>query len=212
MQRKSALGGLLLAVSWGISIAALEIEVERMEVYPPALVLSGPEDARSLLVTGWTREGECVDLTSGARVEAPEGIARLESDGYLAPVRDGKSHVKVTAGGKSALVPVTVKDMARTAPVSFVRDVEPILNRVGCTQGTCHGAAKGKNGFRLSLRGFDPDFDYTSLIDDLSGRRFNRADPAQSLMLLKPTQGVPHQGGFLFDRDSRFYRVLHRWI
>src|ERR1051326_3895701 len=71
--------------------------------------------------------------------------------------------------------------------VGFVRDVEPILNKVGCTQGTCHGAAKGKNGFKLSLRGYDPEYDYRALITDLSGRRFNRTDPARSLMLLKPT-------------------------
>src|ERR1700720_1750160 len=72
--------------------------------------------------------------------------------------------------------------------VTFLRDVEPILNKVGCTSGTCHGAAKGKNGFKLSLRGYDPEFDYQTLLYDLSGRRFNRADPARSLMLAKPTQ------------------------
>src|SRR5438876_6961702 len=83
--------------------------------------------------------------------------------------------------------------------VSFVRDVEPILNKVGCTAGTCHGAAKGKNGFKLSLRGYDPEFDYDRLIHDLSGRRLNRADPARSLMLLKPTAEVPHVGGQRFD-------------
>src|SRR5205809_5063629 len=59
--------------------------------------------------------------------------------------------------------------------VTYLRDVAPILNKAGCTQGTCHGAAKGKNGFKLSLRGYDPQFDYEALLYDLSGRRFNRA-------------------------------------
>src|SRR5436190_23856472 len=81
---------------------------------------------------------------------------------------------------------------AEPAKVSFVRDVMPILNKAGCTSGPCHGAAKGKNGFKLSLRGYDPEFDYRALIHDLSGRRFNRTDPARSLMLLKPTQQLPH--------------------
>src|SRR5579883_1443767 len=79
--------------------------------------------------------------------------------------------------------------------VTFLRDVEPILNKVGCTSGTCHGAAKGKNGFKLSLRGYDPEFDYQALVYDLAGRRFNRVDPARSLMLLKPTMTLPHGGG-----------------
>src|SRR6266496_6584408 len=74
--------------------------------------------------------------------------------------------------------------------VTFLRDVAPILNKSGCMSGTCHGAAKGKNGFKLSLRGYDPAFDYEALLYDLAGRRFNRADPAQSLILLKPSMGV----------------------
>src|SRR5258708_12225601 len=94
------------------------------------------------------------------------------------------------------------------APVSFVRDVMPILNKAGCTQGTCHGAAKGKNGFKLSLRGYDPEFDYRSLIQDLSGRRFNRADPGRSLMLLKPTNQLPHGGGLRFEPDAPYYKTL----
>ena len=98
------------------------------------------------------------------------------------------------------------------APVSFVRDVMPILNKAGCTQGTCHGAAKGKNGFKLSLRGYDPEYDYRSLIQDLSGRRFNRADPGRSLMLLKPTNQLPHGGGLRFDVDTPYYKTLFRWI
>src|SRR5438045_2581668 len=98
------------------------------------------------------------------------------------------------------------------AKVSFVRDVMPILNKAGCTQGTCHGAAKGKNGFKLSLRGYDPEFDYRALIHDLAGRRFNRADPGRSLMLLKPTAQLPHGGGLRFDTDSPYYKTIFQWI
>src|SRR5256885_166223 len=92
--------------------------------------------------------------------------------------------------------------------VTFLRDVAPILNKVGCTAGTCHGAAKGKNGFKLSLRGYDPSFDYQMLVHDVSGRRINRADPARSLMLAKPTQQVAHGGGLRFELDSRYYQTI----
>src|SRR5882762_10273267 len=95
---------------------------------------------------------------------------------------------------------------AEQPQVTFLRDVAPILNRVGCTAGACHGAAKGKNGFKLSLRGYDPQLDYEALLYDLAGRRFNRADPARSLMLSKPTQQVPHGGGLRFDVKSDYYK------
>lgn len=98
------------------------------------------------------------------------------------------------------------------AATNFLRDVAPIMNKAGCTSGPCHGAAKGKNGFKLSLRGYDPEFDYEALLYDLSGRRFNRADPARSLMLAKPTQQVPHQGGLRFEKDSRYYQTIFNWI
>src|SRR5512138_106176 len=96
--------------------------------------------------------------------------------------------------------------------VTFLRDVAPILNKVGCTAGTCHGAAKGKNGFKLSLRGYDPQFDYESLLYDLAGRRFNRADPGKSLMLAKPSLEVAHGGGRRFAKDSDYYKTIYAWI
>ncbi|HZT31457.1 MAG TPA: DUF1549 domain-containing protein [Bryobacteraceae bacterium] len=99
-----------------------------------------------------------------------------------------------------------------TAKVTFVKDVEPILDKVGCTSGTCHGAAKGKNGFKLSLRGYDPEFDYRALVYDLAGRRFNRVDPARSLMLLKPSMTLPHGGGLRLPVGSPYYNTVLEWI
>ena len=94
----------------------------------------------------------------------------------------------------------------------FVRDVNPILSRLGCNQGTCHGAAKGKNGFKLSLRGYDAILDVRALTDDLASRRVNTASPDDSLMLLKATAAVPHEGGQLITPDSPYYRILRHWI
>jgi hypothetical protein len=101
---------------------------------------------------------------------------------------------------------------AEAPKVTFLRDVAPILNKVGCTSGPCHGAAKGKNGFKLSLRGYDPQFDYEALLYDLSGRRFNRAEPGRSLMLAKPTQQVAHGGGLRFEIGSDYYKTIFNWI
>jgi hypothetical protein len=101
---------------------------------------------------------------------------------------------------------------AADARVTYLKDVAPILNKAGCTSGPCHGAAKGKNGFKLSLRGYDPQFDYEALLYDLSGRRFNRAEPGKSLMLAKPTQQIPHGGGLRFEQSSTYYTTIFNWI
>jgi hypothetical protein len=110
------------------------------------------------------------------------------------------------------LATASLGSAAAADQVTFLRDVAPILNKVGCTSGPCHGAAKGKAGFKLSLRGYDPDFDYQALLYDLGGRRFNRADPGRSLMLAKPTQEVPHGGGMRIEPGSAYYQTIYRWI
>src|SRR5580693_2042368 len=102
--------------------------------------------------------------------------------------------------------------LAAAESVTFLRDVAPILNKTGCMSGPCQGAAKGKNGFKLSLRGYDPQFDYQALLYDLSGRRFNRADPGKSLMLAKPSQEIAHGGGLRFEKDSDYYKTIYNWI
>lgn len=110
------------------------------------------------------------------------------------------------------LLLVSAAALSAQPAVNFLRDVAPVLNKAGCTSGPCHGAAKGKNGFKLSLRGYDPQFDYEALLYDLAGRRFNRADPGRSLMLAKPTQQLAHGGGLRFEKDSDYYKTIYNWI
>jgi hypothetical protein len=95
---------------------------------------------------------------------------------------------------------------------SFRRDVMPVLFRAGCNSGTCHGSARGKDGFMLSLFGYDPKGDYERIVYEMVGRRVNAAVPEQSLLLLKAIGAVPHTGGKLFARDSDYYKTILRWI
>src|SRR5262245_13351220 len=87
-----------------------------------------------------------------------------------------------------------------------------VLSKAGCNAGACHGNAKGKAGFKLSLRGEDPELDYKALTRDMLGRRTNPTDPDQSLILLKPTAQLAHEGGQRFKPDSAEYRILRQWI
>jgi hypothetical protein len=95
---------------------------------------------------------------------------------------------------------------------SVLNEVVPILTRAGCNQGSCHGKGAGQNGFRLSLRGYAPNQDHRSLTREFDGRRIDPTRPENSLLLLKATAQVPHEGGRLFDVGSREYRVLREWI
>ena len=122
-----------------------------------------------------------------------------------------KLTILATVLGLAATVP-TAAATADEERVTFLRDVMPILNYTGCTAGACHGSAKGKNGFKLSLRGYDPEFDYRALLFEVSGRRFNRAVPEASLMLAKPTMRVPHEGGQRFEEGSDYFSTIVDWI
>ncbi|HXG23275.1 MAG TPA: DUF1549 domain-containing protein, partial [Chthonomonadales bacterium] len=185
--------------------------IRELKVFPAFLTFDHARDARKLIVSGCTPEGYWVDLTEDAAFQPAARLVKRDAEGYFLPLKPGKTTLLVRVRGRQLSVPVVVRSVA-SPPISFVREVMPVLSKAGCNVGTCHGSAKGKNGFKLSLRGYDPEFDYHALIQDISGRRFNRAQPKESLMLLKPTQGVAHQGGLVFEENSRFYPILYRWI
>ena len=108
----------------------------------------------------------------------------------------------------SLFFPLTV----RSSEPSFRRDVMPIFFRAGCNAGTCHGSARGKDGFMLSLFGYDTKGDYERVVNEMIGRRVNIAVPEESLLLLKATGAVPHTGGKLFGKDSEYYKTVLQWI
>ena len=185
--------------------------ITRIILEPSSLVLSEPDKGRRVLVTGVDTDGQKLDLTHDAILEPQGNALKLGDDGLIYPVTSGEAKVKVSAAGHSAELSVTVADLSAARPLNFKRDVMPILNKTGCTSGPCHGAAEGKNGFKLSLRGYDPKSDYQALLFELAGRRVNRAAPAESLLFSKPTQGVPHQGGMVLPQPE-YRETILRWI
>jgi hypothetical protein len=186
--------------------------VVELKVRPSSLVLSGSRDSRRVLVFGRLAGGGEIDLTRSAKFIALDDKIQIDADGFLAPVKAGEARVKIEEQGLQVELPVSIQGFEQPHDITFVRDVMPIINKVGCTSGPCHGAAKGKNGFKLSLRGYDPRFDYQMFVHDVSGRRINRVDPARSLALAKPTMQVAHGGGLRFELDSRYYQTLLQWI
>src|SRR5262245_52930202 len=106
----STLSFLLLA---GALSGAPAAQIQRLEVFPPTLSLTGPDDARRLLVTGWTEGGERVDLTPKAQLEVPEGLLSLGADGYLSPAKNGEGEIAIKVDGLQAKVPCTVKDFEK---------------------------------------------------------------------------------------------------
>ena len=108
-------------------------------------------------------------------------------------------------------MPIPWQNAVSRGSIRFAADLVPILTKVGCNQGACHGAAAGQNGFRLSLRGGDPSFDWEQITRDANGKRIDKAHPEKSLVFLKPTGQVPHGGGQRFNPDAPEARVLRCW-
>jgi hypothetical protein len=186
-------------------------KVTKLDVHPKKVELAGPFGYTQLLVTATLDNGETMDVTRIAQFVYKKEIVSL-TRGLVRTAGDGNTDITVTLGEQSVKVPVVVSGFNDDKPISFVTDVQPVLSKLGCNAGTCHGAQSGKNGFKLSLRGYDALFDFRALTDDLEGRRFNRAAPEKSLMLMKPAGAVPHQGGVVMQAGDPNYEMIRRWI
>ncbi|HEY1861611.1 MAG TPA: DUF1549 domain-containing protein, partial [Gemmataceae bacterium] len=187
-------------------------KVVRLEARPDAITLKNQFEYAQLLLTAQLESGEKVDVTRLAQIEKPANLVEVSATGLVRPKAEGAGEIKCSLGGQEVKVPVKVAGLKEKYPVSFVKDVMPTISKMGCNAGTCHGAQNGKNGFKLSLRGYDPQLDHRALTDDLAGRRFDRASPDQSLMLLKPTGAAPHVGSVLMKPGDPYYNLLRSWI
>jgi len=180
---------------------------------PSVITLNGPLAVRQLLVSGCYEDGSTCDLTHCCDLSVePAEIIGLDSGGLVTPKRDGSATLVVKAGNRMLRVPVTVKNFTRPHPISFRDHLVPVLSVGGCNAGTCHGSPAGKNGFRLSLRGFDPTADFVELTRAVLGRRVNRLDPQASLLLQKAIGDVAHEGGQRFDGHSLPAQRIRAWL
>ncbi len=189
------------------SVPPKQEESVETEVLPKGAVIASldvqPKEVRlgnrfayvQLLVTGKLKSGETIDVTRMVESALNADVADVSRLGLVRPRKDGKATLNLSLAGKTASIPVTVLGLHTPVRVDFAHDVAPVLSRLGCNAGTCHGAAQGKNGFKLSLRGYDALFDVRALTDDEAARHVNLASPEDSMMLMKPTGAVPHVGG-----------------
>ncbi len=183
-----------------------------LEVFPPDVNLITARGRQAFVVQATYADGITRDVTDQAKASLVNAtVARLEKN-VLTPAGDGATELKVAFAGRSVVVPVKVRDAKVERPISFKVDVMPVFMKAGCNSGACHGAARGKDGFRLSLFGFDADGDHYRLTRELSGRRINLALPAESLLVEKATGAVPHTGGSRFTDKSELCQTIIRWL
>ncbi len=185
----------------------------KLEVQPGTITLTGPRAMRQLVVTATYADGTVRDLAGVCdwTSESPEA-ARVTPDGLVLPGTNGATKVVAAAGGHTVRVEVTVRQFDQPQPVSFRHEVIAALNVGGCNMGACHGTPAGKNGFKLSLRGYDPAADFEQLTRDALGRRTDGQHPDASLILLKALGRVSHEGGTRFGAGSVPARTLRAWL
>ena len=198
---------LLTLILTANGVSAVDIAVFPLEIH-----LTGPEGRQRLIVQ--ETDGKLVGFQIRDEVtfqSSDEAVAKVDG-GVVIPTGNGQAAITIAALGVTKTVPVVVDKFDQPHVWSFRNQVQSVLTKTGCNSGACHGAVAGKNGFKLSLRGYDPPADFDALIRQARGRRIVPHDPGRSLMLTKPTGVIPHKGGSRFEEGSLEYRVLSEWI
>jgi hypothetical protein len=181
-------------------------------VQPETVTLIGPRAYQQIVVTAKYADGSVRDVTPFCEVTCESADLGDAAGGWVTPKKNGAGAVIAKAGGQTARATLTIQDYDKPAPVRFRPEVIASLNVGGCNAGACHGTPSGKNGFRLSLRGFDPAADYVQLTRDVVSRRGDRNEPEDSLFLQKALGRVPHEGSVRFAPSSVPGRVLRGWL
>ena len=214
MSRISMLNAILMFGLSGLttSAALAQSPLTQLNVYPTDINLTTNKDRQLVVVQAVQADGITRDVSKQATFTlANPAICRREGSTFY-PTADGQTELKVEFGGQMLTVPVKVERAAETRAISFKLDVMPVWMKAGCNTGSCHGAARGKDGFRLSLFGFDPDGDYLRITREMPGRRIDFSVPESSLMIEKSIGVVPHTGGKRFEKDSEISQTIVDWI
>ena len=192
--------------------AAEKKTIRSLAVYPQQVNLETKEDFHKVVVVATYEDDVTRDVTAESAL-LPQGakVAVLQGR-QLLPLADGNASLLVTHRGHKVTVPLSVKGAAAPRPVSFKLDVMPVFMRANCNTGSCHGSARGQDGFMLSLFGYDPEGDHYRITREQPSRRINLALPESSMLVQKAIEVVPHTGGKLFDAKSKHYEVLVQWL
>ena len=203
-------GLLIVAAAAGCSRASTPRGA--LQAFPPMVLLNWANARQQLVVQITGADGITHDLTSQASYKiANPKLARIEH-ATIFPLADGRTELIVACAGQNLSIPVVVSNAAIQRPVSFKLDVMPVFTRAGCNAGACHGTSRGKDGFHLSLYGFDPDGDYFRLTREQIGRRVNLGIPQESLIVQKGLGAVQHTGGVRFGTNSDLCQTLISWL
>ncbi len=203
-----------------LAMPALFTTVYAQEAHKPVSITVSPGDVsltnvgdrQSILVQAVMANGLTYDVTEKAQL-AIENEAFVKLDAHtFTPLADGTTKATVTYEGHTVDLPIAVSNAKVELPISFRMDVMPVFMKTSCNNGSCHGAARGKDGFRLSLFGFDPAGDHFRVTREIPGRRINVALPEESLMIEKCTGAVPHTGGKRFSVGDEQYNTMVRWL
>ncbi|MBI5800735.1 MAG: DUF1549 domain-containing protein [Verrucomicrobia bacterium] len=203
----------LAALSLALPLAAFAApSLVEVRVFPPDISLSSKIDSQTVIVQAIYSDSTTRDVTAQAQLSlADKTLARLDKS-VVHPVADGMTELSVRFETKTITLPVKVQKSTFTPPISFSLDVMPVFTKAGCNTGSCHGSARGKDGFHLSLFGYDPEGDYGKVTRQLLGRRVNLALPEESLLLTKSVGSVQHTGGKLIELKDDLYQTIMKWL
>jgi uncharacterized protein DUF1549/uncharacterized protein DUF1553 len=201
---------LLLFLTASLALAA---PPQRLLIEPANPLLFGKGSRQMLVVVARYADGTQKDVTREARLRSERpAVASLDDRATLTASANGAAVIRASWSGLEASTTALVQRAAAPLAPSFNADVMPVLTKIGCNGGSCHGALNGQAGFKLSLFGYEPDADFEMIVHKHDGRRLNLSDPANSLLLQKPTFRVKHGGGKLLKEGSPEYSALLEWI
>lgn len=198
-----------------IFFAATNVVQASTVIRPLRVDLQSLNSVKSLQLLDTDEKGRLTDdLTDEATwTVEPAELGRIETGPVFIPAREGKGEVVARLkNGREFRSPVEIQSKNRHEEWSFENHVQPVLTKLGCNSGPCHGSAAGKSGFRLSLRGYAPELDHAALTRQAGGRRVTAGHPEESLMIWKATGSVPHGGDARVAPGTRDFEILAGWI
>jgi len=210
-----ALLGCLCACVWLLAACSADrrsAKLTGLQCFPAEIKLTSAKSRQQLVVQATYADGVTCDVTARAKYTLLNPKLARVTKAVVSPAADGQTQLLVAYEGRSVSIPVAVADATVQPQISFNQDVMPVFTKAGCNTGACHGTSRGKDGFHLSLFGFDPAGDYYRLTREQIGRRINLAIPKESLIVQKGLGAVQHTGGVRFTTDSELYKTILTWL